>query len=128
MRLVGIAVLALVAVGCGDERDAVLEVMERARDALVARDAETACGLVTARGRELALEFELGGSCEESVRAAQPFVIRDAERARFGEPEIDGDRATVDLESDGMKITFRIVETEDGWRIDDSDAVPQGEN
>jgi hypothetical protein len=145
-----VLVLAVVA-GCGggageDDRDAVLAVMEDARAALVDGDAETACRLLTDHGRERTLEYQVDflpegtpvptkrrgvpQTCEEifvAVRRLDPSSVEDAAAGRFSVESIDGDRANVRLDaSQGATVGFALVKTGDGWRIDDSEAVPSG--
>jgi hypothetical protein len=145
-----VVILAIVA-GCGgeageDDRDAVLAVMEDARAALVDGDAETACGLLTPHARERTLEYQVDflpegtpvpterrgvpQTCEEifvAVRRLDPSSVEDAAGARFSVESIDGDRASVVLDAgEGATVDFALVKTGDGWRIDDSEAVPSG--
>jgi hypothetical protein len=146
-RACAVVILAAVA-GCGgDDRDAVLAVMEDARAALVAGDGEAACGLLSDHGRERMLEVQVDfaetgtpvpttqrgvpQTCEQILRAEReedPESVEDIERAAFRVVEIDGARASVrlDVPQDGPSVDFSLVETGDGWRIDDSDAVPSG--
>ena len=139
MRRLWTIVLLLAAVGCGSEEEAgggdpeqVLDVMEQARAALAEGDGAAACDLLTDAGRERAVAFDDAGTCEETVQKAResdPSSVEDAERARLGEPSIDGDRASVDIEVDEyVTINVSLARTPDGWRIDDSEAVPVGEN
>ena len=136
MRRLWTIVLLLAAAGCASEdagdREQVLDVMEQARAALAEGDGGAACDLLTDAGRERAVAFDDFGTCEETVRKAResdPSSVEDAERARLGEPTIDGDRASVDIEVDEyVTINVSLALTADGWRIDDSEAVPVGEN
>ena len=138
MRLLVAAVVLAAVVGCGedgsaagDEPEQVLEVLEQARTALAAGDGEAACGLLTEGGRERAVNFDEHATCEETVRAARqsdPSSVEDAEKARFAKPVIDGDRASVDLDVEPyVTINVVLVRTPEGWRIDDSEAVPYGD-
>jgi hypothetical protein len=141
------AVLALLLLGCGDDdREDVLAVMEDARAALVDGDAETACGLLTPHARERTLEYQVDflpegtpvpterhgvpQTCEEifvAVRKLDPSSVEDAAAARFSVESIDGDRASVRLDAGGgATVDFALAKTGDGWRIDDSEAVPSG--
>jgi hypothetical protein len=135
MRSALLAVLVVVLVGCGEDEasdgEQVLAVMEEARAALVAGDGDTACALLTEAGRERAVAFDELSTCEETVRAARrsdPSSVEDAEKARFAEPVVDGDRASVDIDvEEYVTINVRLLRTGDGWRIDDSEAVPYGD-
>jgi hypothetical protein len=146
-----IAAVAVVA-GCAggdagnDERGAVLAVMEDARAAVVDGDGETACGLLTEHGRRRVLEYQVDfapvgtpvptdrrgvpQTCEAILRAerkADPWSIKDARAAHFDVRSIDGGRASVRLTApQGATVEFALVRTAEGWRIDDSDAVPSG--
>jgi hypothetical protein len=120
--------------------------MEAARMALVEGDARTACGLLTRHGRERVLGFQVDfaptgtpvptdrrgvpQTCEEILvaeRRADRWSIEDAGAARFRVRSIEGDRASVRLEApQGAAVHFSLVRTAEGWRIDDSDAVPSG--
>lgn len=140
-RLLLVAVLATAAAGCGEgeeqetaatgDREQVLDVLEQARTALAAGDGEAACALLTEGGRERAVNFDRYATCEETVAAAgqsDPSSVEDAGKARLAEPVIDGDRASVDLEvEEYVTINVVLVRTADGWRIDDSEAVPYGD-
>jgi hypothetical protein len=144
-----LAAAAVVPAGCGDDRDAVLEVMETGREALLAGDARTACGLLSEHGRRRVLEFQVDftetgtpvpteepgvpQTCEAVLRAERKLGRDswepDVEQARFRVASIDGDRASVVLEVPepyGPRVAFTLVKADDGWRIDDSNAVPSG--
>jgi hypothetical protein len=147
--VLALAVAAAVSAGCGDDRDAVLEVMETGRKALLAGDARTACGLLSDHGRRRVLEFQVDfaetgtpvptaepgvpRTCEAILRAerrlARDSWEPDVRQARFRVASIDGDRAGVVLEVPepyGPRVAFTLVKTDDGWRIHDSNAVPSG--
>ena len=138
-RMAVLLLVAVLAVGCGEEEEAapsgdreqVLDVLEQARTALAAGDGEAACALLTEGGRERAVNFDDFDTCEETVAAAgrsDPSSVEDAGKARLAEPVIDGDRASVDLEVEQyVTINVVLVRTADGWRIDDSEAVPYGD-
>ena len=136
MRSAPLAVLLVLLAGCGEDeaadREQVVTVMEEARDALVAGDGDAACELLTDAGRERAVAFDELGTCKETVEAARrsdPASVEDAAKARFSEPVIEGDRASVDIDvEEYVTLNVRLVRTDDGWRIDDSEAVPVGDN
>jgi hypothetical protein len=137
-----------------DDRAAVLDVMDAARSAVLAGDAETACGLLTPHARDRVLGFQVDflptGSpipskrpgvpqtCEQMMRAqlqddrgpdVAPSWSRDLEAAEFEVTAQAGDEARVRLkvpEAYGPSVKFRLIRTVHGWRIDDSDAVPSG--
>lgn len=131
--------------GCGsttsDERSDVLRVMEAGRTALLAGDGQSACSLLTAHGRTRALGFQADSAqtCEalvgaESRREHLPGTDQswtpDLKAAKFNVVSIDGDSAQVRLKvpsAYGPTVDFSLRKTEDGWRIDDSDAVPSGD-
>jgi hypothetical protein len=107
--------------------------MEDARTAVREGDGEGACGLLTDHGRERGLAYADVATCEATVREMRrldPSSIEDLARATFSVASIDGDRATVRLRAPdaGPDYGFTLVNTGAGWRIDDSDAVPQGDN
>ena len=139
-----LVVVALVAAGCGkpgseQERREILETVESGRDALVAGRAKEACALLTEDGRRRSLEYipyDQGRDCESTVRrlvkeARHPAVLEDwidvAPRAKFEVTEIDDDRAKVRVDADDDTIHIELRRTPDGWRIDNSDDVPQGD-
>jgi hypothetical protein len=120
--------------GCGgDDREAVLVVMEDAQTAVRERDEAAACRLLTDRGRQRVLGFGDASTCEAVVRELperDPPSIEDVEDATAEIESIDGDRAIVRVKGPGddQDYDVTLVKTDAGWRIDDSDAVPQGEN
>jgi hypothetical protein len=138
--------------GSAQERAAILRVMEDGRRALLAGDGETACRLLTARGRKRSLLYQIDfvpegtdiptkrrgvpQTCPEIVRAEwklehDPQVdqswIPGLRRARFAVISVQGRRARVRLKVPGKyepAFRFTLLRTERGWRIDDSDALP----
>jgi hypothetical protein len=137
--------IAIGVAGCADERGAVLQVMNRARTAVLAGDGQTACRLLTAHGRRRVLGFQVDfaptGTRVPTTRRGVPQTcaqilhaeagldrswIRDLRGARLGGVAIDGDAARVRLLVDGPDVQFALRRTAQGWRIDDSDAVPSG--
>jgi hypothetical protein len=147
--VLAVAAALAAAAGCGDDRDAVLEVMEDGRKALLAGDGRAACALLSEHGRRRVLEFQVDfaetgtpvptdqpgvpQTCEAILRAeskgARESWKPDLEQARFRVTSIEGDRARVSLtgrEPYAARVEFSLVKTADGWRIDDSDAVPSG--
>jgi hypothetical protein len=147
--VLAVAAALAAAAGCGDDRDAVLEVMEDGRKALLAGDGRAACALLSEHGRRRVLEFQVDfaetgtpvptdqpgvpQTCEAILRAewkaARESWKPDLEQARFRVLSIDGERAEVRLdvpEPYGPQVRFELVNGDDGWRIDDSDAVPSG--
>jgi hypothetical protein len=144
-----VAAFAAAASCGGNEREDVLDVMERGRTALLDGDGRAACGLLTDHGRRRVLEFQVDfaepgtqvptdqhgvpQTCEEIVQAesqaSRESWAPDVEQARFRVASIDGDRATAVFEVPeefGPRVEFALVKTADGWRIDDSDALPSG--
>jgi hypothetical protein len=131
-----------------DDRAVVLRVMESARSAVLAGDAETACGLLTPHARERLLGFQVDflptgapvpsdrpgvpQTCEEmmgALRQEDPWSVRDLRAAEFEVRAYAGDQARVRLkvpEDYGPTVKFWLIRTRQGWRIDDSDAVPSG--
>jgi hypothetical protein len=166
-RALAFAMLIALAVwgGCGsaandaaergdDERGAVLRVMEAGRAALLAGDAQTACGLLTAHGRTRALGFQVDfapsgtpvptkrrgvpQTCEQILRAESKLEhladvdqswTPDLKAAKFHVVSINNESARVRLRVPGAygpTVEFSLRKTARGWRIDDSDAVPSG--
>jgi hypothetical protein len=147
-----LALLAAATAGCGDdsrERDAVLRVVDRARDALAAGRAHDFCALLTPHGRARSLEFRVdfdhdGGLPPSSPRVPQTCEqIVDRERrldrgehgffdaartATFRVRELGDSRATVRGHARGgsYETTLRLRKTAAGWRIDDSSGIPTG--
>jgi hypothetical protein len=153
-----VAVIALGACGSeahdapeGDERGAVLRVMENARNALLDGDGEGACGLLTEHARRRVLEFQVDflpagtpvptrrrgvpQTCADMARAQWRLEQRDRSWSRdltaaeFEVSELAGEDARVRLKVPGEfgpEVGFSVVKTADGWRIDDSDGVPSG--
>jgi hypothetical protein len=137
-----------------DDRGAVLRVMDAGRTALLAGDGRAACRVLSAQGRTRALGFQVDfaptgtpvpterrgvpQTCEEIVRAEWkrehlPDIDQswtpDLRAARFDVVAIDADDARVRLEVPGAygpTVEFSLSKTAQGWRIDDSDAVPSG--
>jgi hypothetical protein len=137
-----------------DERDAVLRVMETGRTALLDGDGQTACRLLTAHGRARTLGFQVDfapagtpvptkrrgvpQTCEQILRAESkrehlPNVDQswtpDLKAARFKVVSINDDTAHVRLQvpdAFGPTVEFSLRKTTQGWRSDDSDAVPSG--
>jgi hypothetical protein len=138
----------------GDERAAVLRVMEDARGALLADDGDGACRLLTGHGQQRVLGFQVEflptgtpvpakrrgvpQTCEQMVRAQwrvehlpdfEPSWTRDLKVAKFEVVSLSGDNARVRLTVPGAygpTFDFSLLKTAQGWRIDDSDAVPSG--
>lgn len=127
--------------------------MAKGRAALLAGDGRRACALLTRHGRRRALEFRVdydhGGAirsddprlpqtCEAIVRRKYADAKRaggdddwtsDLRRSRFEAVRVRGARATVRLRvlnPYGPRVRFSLARTAQGWRIDDSDAVPSG--
>jgi hypothetical protein len=69
-------------------------------------------------------------TCEDVLRREAREVgipRRDLRLARFVIVSIKGPRATVRLTvPDGATVSFKLRKTGAGWRIDDSDAIPDG--
>ncbi|HEY1276357.1 MAG TPA: hypothetical protein VGF25_15715 [Thermoleophilaceae bacterium] len=146
------ALVAVAAAVAGDraapppkQRDAILSVMSRGRDALLAGKARRACSLLTHHGRLQALRFG-DADFDDPPRTCRGVVRReweeehgpnggltwsgDLRNSRFRVARVKGRRATVKLkvlEPYGPTVTFRLRKTEHGWRIHDSDAVPYGD-
>jgi hypothetical protein len=152
------------AIGCGgngtsqgdapsSDQQAIISVMNDARTALLAGDADQVCALLTAHGQHRAMGFHvdydnygkippndprLPQNCGEMVDrlyadAHQDNVNvswpRDLTDAKFIVGQIANDRAKVTLkvqEAYGPVVHFDVVRTSSGWRIDDSDGVPVG--
>jgi hypothetical protein len=137
-----------------DERAAVLRVMGAARGALLAADGEGACRLLTRHGHQRVLGFQVDflpagtpvpakrrgvpRTCEQMVRAqwraehladVDPSWTPDLKSAEFEVVSLNGDNARVRLKVPGAygpTVNFSLLNTAQGWRIDDSDAVPSG--
>src|SRR3954471_9036361 len=140
--------------GSGGERADVLRVVEAGRRALLAGDGEGACRLLTRRAQRRALAFQVDfvpegtpiptkrrgvpQTCEQIVRAewkadheegVDPSWTPDLRAGRFRVVSLRGARARVRLgapEAYGPTVSFSLVRTQRGWRIDDSDAIPSG--
>lgn len=141
---------------CGRDQDArpILNVMRAGRLALLRGDGRAACSLLTPRGRQRVLGFQVDylpegapvpsnrrgvpHTCEQIVRrqwrdehrrdAGQSW-IPDLKRARFRVLSIAGARAKVELYvpvPNGPKVLFRLRQIGGRWRVDDSPAVPSG--
>jgi hypothetical protein len=127
-------VLAALA-GCGGDDAAggsPVDTMEKARTAFLDKDAEAACALLTDHGRQQALAFAEKDTCEENFRAEvidrTSLMRQQVEQAKFKVTQQEGDRATVKLTSGPyIDIDIELVNADDGWRIDDSEAVPSGD-
>jgi hypothetical protein len=121
--------------GCGGDDEAgssPVDTMEQARTAFLDEDAEAACALLTDHGREQALAFAEKDTCEANFRAEvverTSTMRQQVEQAKFEVSRQEGDRATVKLTSGPyIDIDIDLVDTDDGWRIDDSEAVPSGD-
>ena len=153
--MVGVAFVGLQFGGCdgtSTDRDAVIQVVEAGRAALLEGHVERACGLLTDEGRRRALEYRVDfdqtprGSlapddprvpqtCEEIVRreaaaARLPSTTWDEalRTATFDVVTLSGREAEVALRFPTPQVDVRIdlTLTEDGWRIDDSSAIPSG--
>jgi hypothetical protein len=137
-----------------DERAAVLRVMGTARNALLAGDGDGACRLLTRHAQQRVLGFQVDflptgtpvptmrrgvpRTCEQMVRAqwrvehlpdVDPSWTPDLKAAEFGVVSLSGDNARVRLTVPGAygpTVDFSLLKTAQGWRIDDSDAVPSG--
>jgi hypothetical protein len=140
--------------GSAGGRADVLRVVEAGRRALLDGDGERACRLLTPRARRRALAFQVDfvpegtpiptkrrgvpQTCEQIVRAewkaeheegADPSWTPDLRAAKFRVVSLRGARARVRLEvpeAYGPTVSFSLVRTQRGWRIDDSDAIPSG--
>jgi hypothetical protein len=151
-RVLPVVALAAIAVaaapnGAGDDqRDAILKVMERGRDALLAGKGRKACSLLTRHGRRQALRFGVADFRENPPRTCRGVLRREYReehdpeldptwseellRSRFTVTRVKDGRATVRLkilEAYGPTVTFQLRKTAHGWRIHDSDAVPYGD-
>jgi hypothetical protein len=146
-RLCTVVVAAAALAGCGgsgapdEERDAILRVLDQARDHVVAGREREACALLTPHGRERSLgygrAYEDTQSCERALR----WVVGTAEDERLFGPtdldvladtrfeveEVDGDRARVTARSGADEATIELRRTPAGWRIHDSPVVPVGD-
>src|SRR3954454_1163290 len=150
----GAAAKGAPASGSADEHAAVRRVVEAGRRALLAGDGKAACRLLTRRGQRRALGFQVDfapegtrvptkrrgvpQTCEQIVRAewkadheegVDPSWTPDLRAARFRVVSLRGARARVRLEAPeayGPTVSFSLVRTQRGWRIDDSDAIPSG--
>jgi hypothetical protein len=127
-----------------DERPSVLRLMERARSALLGNRAHEACSLLTRHGRRQALGFRvdfnrgLPRTCVAMVKREwkEAHIPRvnvswpsDLRHSSFTVVRLHGAAASVRLrvrKPYGPRVHFRLRKTSEGWRIDDSDAVPQG--
>jgi hypothetical protein len=137
-----------------DEHAAVLRVMGDARSVLLAGDGEGACRLLTRHGLQRVLGFQVDflptgtpvptkrrgvpQTCEQMVRAqlraerlpdVGPSWTPDLKAAEFEVVSLSGDNARVRLRVPGAygpTVDFSLLKTAQGWRIDDSDAVPSG--
>jgi hypothetical protein len=129
------------------------QVLERARTALLQNEPSRVCNLLTAHGRRRSLGFQvdfaeegtavpskdsrLPQTCEAVVErewtsarrsGAQSWPL-DLRHARFAVVSVEGATARAQLEvvkPYGPVIGFTLRKTASGWRIDDSDAVPEG--
>jgi hypothetical protein len=146
---VAAAVLAslLAAAGCGGEsgpddtdREAILAVLDRARDAMVEGRLEEACGLLTTHGyvraRNYGPAYEDTPTCERALRyvveserqTTYPVRTEALRQASFEVLEVKGDQAVVRAVSRGADATIALRREPDaGWRIHDSDVVPVGD-
>jgi hypothetical protein len=137
--------LLLAAAGCGgsgsaEERRDIRAVADAARDAFVAGRAKEACALLTPHGRERAREFgpayENTASCEDAVEHVleierDPRVDSEEREklaeAQFDVVEVDGSKARVTVAAYSESVTVEVRKTPDGWRIHDSEVVPEGD-
>jgi hypothetical protein len=136
--------------GSTADRQAILQVMDQGRSALLKGDAAAACALLTPHGRERTLQYQVdflkegtrvpstNPQAPQSCGAMVPAVLDELgaplistiKSVDFQVVSIDeaNHRATVDASRDGYtEATFRLQElSDDGWRIDDSNDVPSG--
>lgn len=119
--LLGVSVLA----GCGGEEEqappdaeGVRVVVREYLDAVAAKDWAAACETRVLEERE-----PVGASCADTLRsllgAADTSTYAEAE---IGDPEIVGERATIDFIVPGQDMSQRLIAVvEDGeWRLEDS--------
>lgn len=142
------SVFLLAAAGCGEsdsdgEREAILAVLDRARDAVLDGRPQEACALMTTHGylraRNYGPAYEDTPTCERALRyviesergttspATYPADTMALREARFEVLEVDGDRASVSARSRGSEATIVLRREDAGWRIHDSDVVPVGD-
>ena len=135
----------------GGDRAAVLRVMARGRAALLHDDPGAACRLLTPHARRRVLGFQVDflpegapvpsrrrgvpRTCEQLARAefksdhqadVDPSWTPDLRRARFQVVSLGAGKAHVRVRTPGPAVEVWLLETPDGWRIDDSDVVPSG--
>lgn len=137
----------------GNDRQAIVAMMQHAAAALLAGQAKDACSLLTEHARRRVLGFRVDYNHEGAIPADDPRLPqtceavltrerktaresggaiswpRDLRRARFVVRDVTGGRAHVALKVKqpyGPVVNFSVVKTPDGWRIDDSDGVPSG--
>lgn len=138
----------------GDAQRDVRAVAERARADLLAGRSRDFCGLLTSHGRRRALGFKVDFDEEGSIPADSPRLpqtceqIVDRELAMLDNPasgqlslrhdlrhvrvqvaDVGDSSARVELVPRGggsPSATARAVKTDAGWRIDDSNVVPNG--
>jgi hypothetical protein len=129
-------------------------VAERARADLLAGRSKDFCGLLTAHGRRRALGFKvdfddegsippdsprLPQTCEQIVNRelamySNPDIhqltpLDDLKRVRIRIVDVNDSSARVELVPPGSgspSATAQVVKTDSGWRIDDSNVVPNG--
>jgi hypothetical protein len=129
-----VAAAGSVAIGCGggegpsdsttSDRQQVATVAGTVADAMTAGDGETACGLMSGKGRRLTVEIVRNvsrGADVESCEAAVSLlpdtrfdggsVLADEEHVTLGS---SGNSAEVDCRGTGA---FLLVRTGDGWRV-----------
>ena len=119
-----------------------LRVADAARDAMVAGDPAAACALLTPHGRERSKGYGRAYEDTPSCEAALAYVVEisrdpsagvreleDLARAEFEVTDIDGSTARVDADAGqgGEPIEIELRKTADGWRVHDSDVVPEGD-
>ena len=160
LALGSVAVACVLALGgCGEDSgataegrdEAILEAVERGRDALLEGDGPQACALLTQGGRRRALNyrvnFDQGGllaaddprvpqTCEEIATAmVQEARIHegltwdaDLQIGRFEVVSRSETAAVVALvlPDPYVDVKLELRSTDDGWRIDDSNIIPFG--
>jgi hypothetical protein len=156
--LLAVGLVGLTGCGGGDgdagekvaDEQAILDVMEKGRQALLSGDAAAACRLLTDHARERTLQYQVDFLEEgtpvpstdprapQSCEAMVPAVLHELgsplkstiDDVKFDVISIDEGEGTATVaaqEGTYSEATFRLLDVPDeGWRIDDSNDVPSG--
>ena len=125
-----LGVLLLAVAGCGDsEEDRVKETLDTYFEAFVDSEGDKACELLSDEARRDVVRqvgSQVGtkscGDAMDRVRATLDAESVDAlEAAEVQRVQIDGDRATVTLETDGRSTDAQMERVGGDWRVS---AVP----